>query len=455
MQIKKANTIDEVYNALLARPLRVEELDEFYCNTDAVRNDVSARFQLKLMLQRNAASGRNAHYLFVGYRGCGKSTELSKLQKELDGEYVILNYSVMQELDPQSIEYIELFIVTMQRLFRLADEHSLGIDDAFIRQIESWTQTREINEIREKHFSAEAEAGIDAKFGIPYLQEFFLKLKGAAKASKSFKETIRDTLEPRLADLIRLCNDLISQVRMALNAIGYKDLVIIIEDLDKIPLPQAEKLFFSYANQLTQLKATVVYTFPVSLYHNNKFGSVRAYFTDVIELPMIKISRIDGSPYQAGIDVLKAIVEARVNPVLFADDRILTRFILTTGGVIRDLFAMLNDAATATLYARKAAIGDEHFTFAYNQLRREYSNTVADYPDDSGSIRYKAQEFYAAMATLIGSSDRKPHNSELMMLLRQNLCVLSYNGEGWCDVHPIMRDVLAEKGYHTETLPQP
>jgi hypothetical protein len=451
MEIKKANTIDEVYNALLARPLRVEELDEFYCNTDAVRNEVSARFQLKLMLQRNAASGRNAHYLFVGYRGCGKSTELNKLQKELDGEYIILNYSVMQELDPQSIEYIELFIVTMQRLFRLADEKDLGIDDAFLRQIENWTQTKEINEIREKHFSADTEAGFNTKLGIPYLQEFFLKLKGAAKASKSFKETIRDTLEPRLADLIRLCNDLISQVRMALADMGYKDLVIIIEDLDKIPLPQAEKLFFSYANQLTQLKATVVYTFPVSLYHNNKFGAVRAYFTDVIELPMIKIALVDGTPYQAGIDVLKAIVDARVNPALFAQESVLLHFISKTGGVIRDLFAMLNDAATATLYAQKTAIDEEHFRFAYNQLKREYSNTIADYMDDKGAIRYRAQEFYDAMAALRSSRDRKPHNSEIMMLLRQNLCVLSYNGEGWCDVHPVMKDVLAEKGYEPET----
>lgn len=403
-----------------------------------------ARHILKEYICDNAESGKSAHLLFVGAKGCGKSTELNKMQEELMGEFAVLSYSVMEELDPQSLEYIELFIVTMQRLFKLAVEKGLDIDEGFLKKIENWTQTKEISEIKDKHFSAEAEAGVGAKSGVPFFLDFFAKLKSAARTSKSFKETIKETIEPRLADLINLCNELITEVRIALTG-QYKDLIIIIEDLDKIPLPQAEKLFFDYPHQLTQLKAIVVYTFPVSLYYNTGFGVIRPYFKKVVELPMIKISQKDGSSYDTGREVMRSIVDARINPALFANDTILPKFIAITGGGIRDLFDMLNAAATAAGYKKSATISDEHYNYAHNQLKGAYRNTIADFLDDKGALKYPASAFYNALNALECTADKKPDNSEVMMLLRQNLCVLSYNGEGWCDVHPIMKEVLAER----------
>ncbi len=112
--LQKAHTIEEVFDAVgNERPLQISEMDTFYCNTDAVRNDLSARKRLQKMIRRNAHSGVNSHILFVGARGSGKSTELNHLQKDLQGDIAVVNYSVMKELDPQSISYIELFIVTM------------------------------------------------------------------------------------------------------------------------------------------------------------------------------------------------------------------------------------------------------------------------------------------------------------------------------------------------------
>ena len=136
MEIKKANRVDDIYAAVVARALSISEMAQFYCETDAVRGGLGARFQLKLKIVQNADSGRNAHFLFVGYRGCGKSTELNHLQKDLQNDYAILNYSVMKELDPQSIQYIELFIVTMERLFKMAADEQLNIDEDFLKKIE-------------------------------------------------------------------------------------------------------------------------------------------------------------------------------------------------------------------------------------------------------------------------------------------------------------------------------
>ncbi len=445
MAIQKAHKVEDIYNAVLDEALTIDEIANFYRETDAARGDGSARFNLKRLIKQNSKSKRDAHILFVGYRGCGKSTELNHLQRDLEDDYAILNYSVMKELDPQSMNYIELFIVTMERLIDYVSEKELIIDPAFLERIKKWTQTKEIEEIKEKHFSAEVNAGINAKFGIPYLKEFFLSLKGSAKASKSFKETLKQTLEPRLADLVQHCNDLISEVSVKLSAQGVKDLVIFIEDVDKIPLERAKDVFYNYANQLTSLRATVIYTFPISLYYNSAFGLIKSYFESV-ELPMVKIANKDGSDYSEGINVLKEIVYARVDKQLFVTENILLQMIKKTGGVIRDLFAIINDASQMAEYQGKAAIDEVCFTTAYNTLKKEYDITIADH-SENGTLKFTAKQQYEAMAAVVKDEKKKPENSDIMMLLRQNLCVLSYNGEGWCDIHPAVKDILINRGY--------
>jgi hypothetical protein len=40
---------------------------------------------------------------------------------------------------------------------------------------------------------------------------------------------------------------------------------------------------------------------------------------------------------------------------------------------------------------------------------------------------------------------KKVNNTEEILDLRQNLCILGYNGDGWCDVHPLVKDILIER----------
>jgi hypothetical protein len=60
---------------------------------------------------------------------------------------------------------------------------------------------------------------------------------------------------------------------------------------------------------------------------------------------------------------------------------------------------------------------------------------------------YTAQQLYETLRDLANNADKQPPNNELILLLRQNLCMLSYNGEGWCDVHPAMKAVLKDRKY--------
>ncbi|MDQ5928728.1 MAG: hypothetical protein QG594_506 [Bacteroidota bacterium] len=351
----------------------------------------------------------------------------------------------MVELDPVHLQYIELFIVTMEQLFIKADEENLNINQDLLKRIENWTQTKEIVEIKDKYnIGLESEVGADITFGIPYFKNFFTKFKATAKSSHSLKVELKNNIEPKLSDLIALCNGLITNVRLEVVAKGRKDILIIIEDLDKIPLDRAKNLFFNYLNQLIQLETNVIYTFPVALYYSLKFNEIKSYFHIIHELHMIKVSDKKGEEVDEGIEAMKAIVKARMDLNIFEEVDILENMILKSGGCLRDLFYLIREASEAAYDEDRKIINDEDFSQAYLKLKSDYENTIADYIED-GKVKYTADQYFTTLVNLANDETKKITNTEASLHLRQNLTILGYNGENWCDVHPIVRDILKER----------
>lgn len=439
-KLKKAELIDDIYTTFLYRPLQIDELDTFYVENAEVRGGVPVRLRLSRYFDKK--TGDNQHFLLVGYKGTGKSTELNHLQRDIQDKYMVINFSVMQELDPQHLNYIELFIVAMEQLFALAKENDLKISREYIKNISHWLQTKEIVEIREKYnIGAEAEVGAEAKVDLPFLVKFFGKFKMSAKSSRSLKETIKENIEPKLSDLIEHCNLLINEIKLDLQRVGKKDLVIIIEDLDKVPLDRAEDLFFNYANQLTALKSNMVFTFPITTFYNTKFNTIRQYFSQVLELPMIKVRNKDQSIFTDGVNLLKKIVEKRMVLALFEKPELLENLILKSGGCIRDLFRLITEAAEHAIDYARTTITEADCHSSLLSLKRDYSNTLADNPKKD----IKVETYFDTLVQIAKDPTKTIDNSEEVLDLRQNLCLLGYNGESWCDVHPIVKDILTER----------
>ena len=443
--LTRATTLDDVYQAFRGEPLSMADMSVFYQPTRPARGARDPRQRIARLLRRLPDSYE--HFLFVGYKGCGKSTELNHLQMDISDQFLVLTFSVQKELDPVHLNYIELFIVTMEKLFAAAEEHQMRVREEFFESIQAWMGTAEIVEIREKYnISAEAEAGVEGNIGIPYLKSFFAKFKATAKSSMQLKETLKRNIEPKLSELIAHCNNLIREVGFQLDTIGKTDLVIIIEDLDKVPLDRAKNLFFNYANQLTQLQTNVIFTFPIPLYYHVRFNDIKPYFSEPYELPMIKIKNRDGSENAAGIEVMEDIVAARMaTERLFSEPGLLKQLIAKSGGCIRDLFIMIQEAAENAMDLEREQIEAEDVARAVQRLKSEYDNNIADNVVEGE--KFTAEQYYKALVDLYHSNSKKVDNTQEVMHLRQNLCILGYNGEGWTDVHPVVVDILKERGH--------
>ena len=440
-----AHELEGVYGFFKNKSMVMEEFDALYVPADKGRGGKPACGRLKRRLCQEPLG--NLKILFAGYKGCGKSTELLRLQKQIDETFVVIGFSVMTELDILNISYIELFIATMERLFAFIDqERAIEIDQRYLDNIRSWLRSKEIEEVTVKHLGAELQAGVDAKVDIPFLAKFFGKFKAAAKSSTSVKETLKTKVEPKISDLIFYCNQLIREIKNQVGRIGKQGLVLVVEDMDKIDVTSGSQIFYDHSTQLTQLDSHCIFTFPIALLYHHKFTTIRNNYDESFVLPMIKVREKDGADHRLGIRVMETIVERRMSLDFFEDREILRKMIRYSGGCLWDFFRMIKEAADNALDDGDKVISWKDFNAAYKSLKAEYRYTIAENREKGFTV----DDYYAALARCADDPSKKPDPSEIMLDLRNNLTVLNYNGDEWEDVHPLVKDLLADRKAETD-----
>src|ERR1035438_4996921 len=183
----KAKTLQDAILNLDPEPLTDDRFDEFFVDTTQARGGDEAFQTLKRNLEANKL-GR-LHYLFTGSKGCGKSTELKHLQIALDGNFLVVNFSVRSELDMYKLTHTELLIATMKNLFGEANKANLEIDEAFLEPILSWVDQVYQEVTKTIGYDINAEAGVNAEVGFLRMFKVFAKLTTHAKRDHQFKET--------------------------------------------------------------------------------------------------------------------------------------------------------------------------------------------------------------------------------------------------------------------------
>ncbi len=434
------NNLLKIYKLLSPEPLKGEGLDQYYINLKEGRgNNPTARIKRHLLENPRG----NEQILFSGYRGCGKSTELNKLQQEIEDRFIVINYSVMKELDPISLNYTELIMITMEKLFEAVRDKNILIDEAMLKAIWAWKETAEVKKVED--FSSSVLVDIGAKISVPWFINFFANLRGSANASYNNKVTITQAIEHRLKDLINLCNDLIREIKLKL---PDKGLLIIIEDLDKLSVAKAEELFFNNVHTLISLRANVIFTFPIALQIHPLANVIKSNFKDY-SLPMVKVKTKEGQPFEEGREVLKEIILKRMSIASFETEDILYQFIDTSGGCLRDLFRMIRDGADYALDDERDIINQADYTKSVNRLKRNYKDTIAEKRDAQNKLVISIEEYLKVLVDAANSPDKQINNTAAAMDLRQSLCLLEYNGDTWCDVHPVVKQILVERGLIT------
>ena len=80
----RATKLADVYDCFASNPVNIEDFDKYYVDVDEGRGLTPLK-KMKRLFEKNP--GGSYKFLFAGYKGCGKSTELNRLQRDLQDDF--------------------------------------------------------------------------------------------------------------------------------------------------------------------------------------------------------------------------------------------------------------------------------------------------------------------------------------------------------------------------------
>jgi hypothetical protein len=308
--------------------------------------------------------------LFTGHIGCGKSTELRRLEFDLKREgFHVVYFESSQDLDMGDVDITDILLAITRQVSESLETIGIKLIPGYFVNLFSELKDVLLTPIE---LSGEASVpGIGGKINASSEGKFEFslplgigKITAKTKDSPKLREQLRQYLEPRTNTILESINEeVLGRATQELKARGKKGLVVIVDNLDRIdPRPktsarsQPEYIFIDRGEQLRKLNCHVVYTIPLALIFSNENETLKNRLGGGVApkvLPMVPVQLRDGSEYKEGIELLRQMVLTRAFPDVDASARIdligqifdspetLDRLCRVSGGHLRNLLGLL------------------------------------------------------------------------------------------------------------------
>ena len=443
---KPARTLQEVARVMDLGPL--EPGDWRYVDISEGRQSPALR-QLRVGLEDAAAAGDSLAFpkiALTGHRGCGKSTELLRLEHDLAGSFTSLHLYADEQL-LADYDYTYLFLwVAHQLVQHFENELKLPLRKLLVADVVRWfahVVTQQDETVRKEiGLETTAEAGgrfdwFGLRFGL------FAKLQSMMRGSHEKRTEIRQTLQRYSTDLINKVNLLLDDAHEQLAQAGRPaQLLLVVDNLDRLAFDVSEPLFFHNGELLSQLRAHAVYTVPVSIALSPR--NIRRVFPFTYTLPMVKVHGKANRPTQAGLKALQAMIAKRVDvSEVFTSTKVTRHLAKMSGGSVRDVMRLVAYAANSARADEKPKIDMPAAKEAVRDMRLDYERLLIPgqvYYPVLARIHQTKRDWFADVDEL--SPERLEFCQDLFRSLLFNGAVLEYNGrENWYDVHPVIHEI--------------
>ncbi|MCD4785197.1 MAG: hypothetical protein K8T10_15380 [Candidatus Eremiobacteraeota bacterium] len=431
----KATNIKEAMSTFEPRPLMNSELAEFYVDTDKARDEVIPRLS-EIIEYLNKETPRKI--LFAGHRGSGKSTELVKLSDKIKDEYYIVNFSVQDELDINDISYSDLIILMMEKIAEKANMDGYIKDESLIKEIYDWFCKTKIIRTEDATKTDEGKIGAGAPGIIQQFTGLLVSLTTSMKVSYEERKEIREKVIKRISRLKEYCDRLITEIETRLPS--DKKLLVIVEDLDKVEVSSLSDMFYKHSGILSEIETRIIYTVSIFLLNSSYRKLLDPKFC-IVTLPMIKIKEMNGDRCDRGINKIKEIVLRRVEPGILGED-VLGTTVRETGGVLRDVFKVLDIAASAAYYRKKEVIDKKDLDYGLKRVKNDYNSSIVG----DKKLGISTEDLYKKLKDIYDNKIKKLPYSDTLALLVNSQALIEYNGEQWYDIHPLVVQLMKDFG---------
>ncbi|MEO9127683.1 MAG: ATP-binding protein, partial [Microcoleus sp.] len=290
---------------------------------------------LKRTITRSS-SDKPTCQLFTGHIGCGKSTELSRLQKELTDEgFHVVYFESTQDLDEMDLDLTDILLAIARRVTQSLEDDKIALQPqgfrAFLKGSWEYLQTPVTLEAEGELFGSKAKVGTEGNLEVS-LPLGIAKITAKTKSNPDLRSKLRQYMEPQANKMLDLINqEIIDVATNQLKQRGKKGLVVIVDNLDRIvsklnaagrSLP--EYIFIDRGDQLRRLNCHLVYTLPLELIFGNESEILKNRLGGGVEpkvLPMVPVKNRDGSECVEGMDLLRRMVMSRAFPDVLPEEQ--------------------------------------------------------------------------------------------------------------------------------------
>jgi hypothetical protein len=415
----------------------------YYVNCDEVRGEQGEYVAEKMTAELSMVEGDVVHFLFTGHVGSGKSSELRKVKEILENQYnyQVVYFDAADELDLYDVHHTDLLLAIASQLF--ADKQ-IEIDAKTLENVQNWFKeiTKTTTDIKES--GAEIEAGVKMGGGFPWLGELFANFKANIRRNKEQRAEIREQFKPKVSDLLIRVNRLIDAARKDVQHKGKQDLVLIIDNLEKMSpnLVKEENkeadvsLFVDYGNLLLGLDCHLICTVPIRLLYLPLGSKLFDDFSKVFTLPVIKIKKYcSTTPSENGVRKFMDIANLRLqglksleNLALFnQDETLLANVIQFCGGNVKTFIRLMRQMIFQCKVEQKFPLDKAMIDKVFRQEMRDYDRMISN-----DRIRRLVQVAYTHQ---IDITEKSP-DSEMLQL---GWILVYANTKEWSDVEPVIR----------------
>lgn len=441
---KKANKLEEVDTAVRF-DIPIGSDHEFFTDFSDVRGDFEDRMIYKALkvnpktfIYDEIANRGNKTLLFLaGMRGSGKTSELAKISKKLNHKngFLCITCNLDDGLDLNDMEYMDIIIFQLDRLFEELEKVKLEIDSSIIDSLQNWFSER----VKEINKAIKKEAGFEMEIsaGTPSFLSFLgitAKVKSNLLGSKENAQKIRTVFKNNFSDFAIQFNLFVEEVNVKLRETEIaKELLFVVDGIEKAAsLDIRKKIILEEANRIRQINANTIFTLPIELMpERQKIIS----FSTVVSFPFVKIREKNGDLVEKAIQRFMDFTYKRIDSKLFDSPQTVRKAILTGGGSPREYLRILeyanmfsdDDAKLITLEALEKGI---------RKLAAETSQYVSIADLEKLKTLKQSNEEDKVM----------PFDSEWQDLL-EKLIVLEYNDGTYKRVNPIVEESQLYKQY--------
>jgi nucleoside-triphosphatase THEP1 len=418
-------SFQQAYRNLELLPLlQQKDLDRFRVNFS---EDTIEELE---QLVEDSPSG-DGKIVFTGHRGCGKSTLLAEFKRRLGDRYFVVLFSISDTIEMSDVNHINILFAIAVNLMFEAEARQVQISKSIKDALYKWFATRTKTEI--ETVSAENSIGFD-----------LLKLiAGKLKADATVRHEIKQEFERKVTDLVARINEIAAIIQVTTK----KEVLVIIDDLDKLELARVNDVYRDNLKAICLPNFRIIYTIPIAVLRDKFLKPLIETETNdqIVVMSVLKLfekgqsRQANPQPRTEVTDILCEILYKRIESELL-QPQIATKIVLNSGGVLRESIRIANECCRICLRLirrnpqQTVAIDDDILTQAIDNIRNDFATPL-------GKVDYEILK-----TTYDNFTPDDPKQAEFLELLH-GLYVLEYrNKQNWYDVHPIVVELLREKG---------